>query len=196
MRLVGRWWAVPLAALVVGGCGVQPPVPAGQTYEVVAPLFSLKGGPTQACNGILLSLPPAGCGGIFVSGVDIRRIPGLTRYWDGTMETPPQRLHGVWSRSKLTLNLTEPARPASYPVAQDSPCSLTSPAIEPQLLALEQEVVQGQAAIKQHGIVLLQFGPCGDVLSILVAVADTDAFAYLQGTYGNVVISGWLTPVG
>jgi hypothetical protein len=183
-------------ALLVGGCGVQAPVPAGQAYEVVAPLFSLKGSPTQACNGILLSYPPAGCGGVLVSGVDIRRIPGMHRYWNGTMETPAQRLHGVWIPSKLTLALTEPARPASYPAGQDSTCAPTSPAIEPGLLAQEAKVAQDEAAIKQHGVALLEFGPCGDALSMLVAVADSAASTYLQGRYGSVVISGWLTPVG
>jgi hypothetical protein len=198
MKSVPSWCAALLVAVFAGGCAAQPmpPMAQGQTYEVVAPLFSLKGGPTQACNGILLSLPPAGCGGVLVRGVDITLIPGLTRYWNGTMETPAQRLVGVWSPSTLTLTLTEPAQPGNYPATPpEAQCPPNTPAIESQLLALEQQVAQDGDAIKRHGIALMEFGPCGDALPMLVAVADTATIDYLKGTYGKVAVSGWLTPV-
>jgi hypothetical protein len=187
-------WCVLMLLVLIAGSGGRLSVPVGKSYEVVAPLLAVGIGPTYACKLIDLSYPPAGCGGVLLGRVDISQVPGVFRYQNGTMSTPPLRLVGVWDGQALTL--TQRPRPASYTAtALDTPCAVTSPAIEPELLVREQRVVQAWDALKQHGVVLLSVGPCGDALDLFVAVADTQTINYLTTTYGPVGVFGWLSPV-
>jgi hypothetical protein len=189
----GRWGALLLATLIVGSGAAQIPIPNGKSYEIVAPLLSVKSGPTYACDMILTSLPPAGCSGVPVYRANIGQVPGVHRYWNGTMETPSMRLVGIWSGLALTLTqLPEPARDASS--EPDLPCANTSPATESNLLALQQRVVEDQRAQRQHGVLVMAVGPCGESLALLVAVADDQVRSYLRSTYGPVEVSGWLMP--
>jgi hypothetical protein len=191
---IARWCAVLLFALIALGGIDQTPLPVGPSYEVVAPLLSVKGGPTNACDVILLSLPPAGCSGVLLRRVDISQVAGVVRYRNGTMETPPMRLVGVWSG--LSLTLTQVPRPAGFgPSARDTACTATSPDTEPALLAREQSVVHDWSALEKHGILLMSIWPCGEALDLLVAVADAPAIGYLRATYGPVEVFGWLSPV-
>jgi hypothetical protein len=181
-------------ALLVAGtsCG-HPPSATGPLYEVVAPLLSVKGGPPTACNLILLSLPPAGCGGVQVESVDIARIAGVHRYPNGTMETPPLKLVGTWH--DLVLTLTQSVQPGSYPATKTpAPCPPQSSGRESQLLALEQQIVHDEAAQRQHGVLVLEVGICGDALSVLVAVADSPTISYLTNRYDSIDVTGWLSP--
>ena len=188
-------WATVIAILValIADGSIRHPVPSGPTYVVVAPLLSVGGGPTMACNGILLSLPPAGCGGVRLYGVDISQVPGVHRYWNGTIETPSMRLIGVWSGMALTL--TQAPRAANPRPASDTVCAATSPAAEPQILRREHQIVNDWKAMEQHGVLLLSIGPCGEALNLLLAVADWQTVNYLTTTYGPVEVSGWLTRV-
>jgi hypothetical protein len=189
-----RWGSVILLALIADSAVTQLEIPAGPRYEVVAPLLALKGAPTYACDAILLSLPPAGCSGVLVRGVDINQVPGITRYQNGTMETGALRLVGVWSG--LALTLTQPARPAASPPSVDYPvCPATSPAIEAQGLQREQAVVQVWKELEKRGIQLISIWPCGNALDMQVAVADGPTIDYLTRTYGPVNVFGWLGPV-
>lgn len=66
------------------------------------------------CGGAtLLSMPPAGCGGAVVRGLDPMTVPGATRYPNGTVQTPSVRLVGTWDGRALTV--TQP------PVRADPP---------------------------------------------------------------------------
>jgi hypothetical protein len=193
MSLV-RWGSVIVLALIADNAVTQLEIPAGPRYEVVAPLLALKGAPTYACDAILDSLPPAGCSGVLVRGVDINQVPGVTRYANGTMETGPLRLVGVWSG--LALTLTQPARPAKYPPSvDDAVCAATSPAIEAQVLQREQSVVQVWKGLEKRGIQLISVWPCGEALDMQVGVADTPTIEYLSRMYGPVSVFGWLSHV-
>jgi hypothetical protein len=149
----------------------------------------------MACNTILLSLPPGGCGGVPLRPADITQIRGVNRYPNGTIETPPLKLVGIWHDPTLTL--TRRAQPASYPAAEvPPPCAAQSSGRESQLLALEQQVVHDESQQRQHGVLVLGVWPCGDALSVLVAVADSPTITYLKRTYGAVDVAGWLSPAG
>lgn len=77
------------------------------TYEGVSIVLQLKGGPAYLClGGILTSLPPAGCGGVVLPGVQARRLPGARVYANGTVDTPNVRVVGTWNGRTLT-----PTRP-------------------------------------------------------------------------------------
>jgi hypothetical protein len=54
----------------------------------------------------LTSLPPAGCGGAVVRGLDPMTVPGAERFPNGTVTTPSVRLVGTWDGTALTP--TEP----------------------------------------------------------------------------------------
>jgi hypothetical protein len=189
-----RWGSVILLALIADSAVTQLEIPAGPRYEVVATLLALKGAPTYACEATLLSLPPAGCSGVLVRGVDINQVPGVTRYQNGTMETGPLQLVGVWNG--LALTLTQPARPAKDTPGVDYPaCPTTSPAVEAQGLQREQYVVQTWKGLEKRGIQLISVWPCGEKLDMEVSVADAQTIDYLTRTYGPVNVFGWLSPV-
>jgi hypothetical protein len=48
--------------------------------------------------------------------------------------------------------------------------------------------------LQKRGVFVLQYGPCGDVLQVLVGVADRAAVTDLDRAYGPVHVSGWLQP--
>lgn len=186
-------WCVVLVLALIACSGGQLPVPVGKSYEVVAPLLSVPTGPTYACLLVDLDYPPSGCGGVLVDLADIGQVPGVFRYQNGTMMTPPMRLVGAWDGQALTL--TQRPKPASYTAtAMDTPCAATSPAIEPQLLAREHQVVQDWDALPRHGVLLLSVGPCGDALKLFAAVADAQTISYLTAAYGPVDVLAWLSP--
>ena len=77
---------VLMAMTSCGGIG-STVVTSGPRYTVNASLMQKPGSEPVACNVILSSLPPAGCGGVVVHGLEIETLPGLTRYGNGLMHT-------------------------------------------------------------------------------------------------------------
>jgi len=107
------------------GCSSVTRIVPVDRYTVTTAL--MQGGPWRlpltACHIVPLSLPPPGCGGVKVHGVDVQRVPGARRLSNGVIVTDSVRLVGTWDGS--TLNLTEPPRRAT-----PSQASPTRPAAE------------------------------------------------------------------
>ena len=83
------------------------PAPS-QLWTGTATLLQLSGGDVFLCGGgVLTSLPPAGCGGAVVRGLDPMTVDGAERYANGTITTPSVRLVGTWDGHALTV--TQPA---------------------------------------------------------------------------------------
>lgn len=89
---------------------VDRPAPAPaepQAWTGTATLLQTPDGTLTLCGGITLtSLPPAGCGGALVRGLDPMTVPGAERFPNGTTTTPSVRLVGTWDGTVLTT--TEP----------------------------------------------------------------------------------------
>jgi hypothetical protein len=133
--------AAALAVLVVAGLayvigssrgddGVEPPAaPPSDLWAGTATLLQLARGPVTLCGGaVLTSLPPAGCGGPEVLGLDPMDVPGAERFANGTVTTPSVRLVGTWDGTALTV--TEPfelRRPTPEPAPPVPGPSCTEP---------------------------------------------------------------------
>jgi hypothetical protein len=114
-------------ALLVGGraddaaAPSSSPSPAAERlWTGTATLLQTPDGSLTLCGGsILLSLPPAGCGGAPVRGLDPMTVPGAHRYENGTITTPSVRLVGTWDGDALTPTeppvLAEPDRSSAEP---------------------------------------------------------------------------------
>src|SRR5437660_390060 len=108
MSSVLRIAAVGLV-LALAGCGqISQRSGSRASYTVVAPLLGTPGHQIFACYTTLSSLPPAGCGGVEVTNVDVSAIPGGSNY-GSLVQTPRVTLVGVWDGHTLTL--TEPPSP-------------------------------------------------------------------------------------
>lgn len=91
---------------------------APEAWSGTATLLQTPDGTLTLCGGVTLtSLPPAGCGGALVKGLDPMTVAGAERFPDGTVTTPSVRLVGTWDGTALTP--TEPPVPAER--ADDSP---------------------------------------------------------------------------
>lgn len=199
MRLTGVRTAAStiglgLVAASLGLLGAGADGPGSPRYELVAPLLSVRGGPVYACAIYAQSSPPAGCGGILVRGVDMRRIPTVEGYTgDSTLETPPVRLVGRWEDGGLTV--TETPQPAGVATPLPDPCKQPI-GFQPtaDILALQDRVVRDSAFIN-HNIVFLESRPCEGMVGMVVAVADPDTVRYLQRQYPAVLVVGWLQPI-
>lgn len=78
-----------------------------QTWTGTAPLLQTPDGVLTLCGGPTLdSLPPAGCSGAVVRGVQPMDVEGAVRYRGGTVTTPSVRVVGTWDGTVLTA--TEP----------------------------------------------------------------------------------------
>lgn len=89
-----------------------------RAWTGTATLLQTPDGTLTLCGGVTLtSLPPAGCGGAAVRGLDPMTVPGAQRYPSGTVTTPSVRLVGTWDGTALTP--TEP--PVLADPAYDDP---------------------------------------------------------------------------
>ncbi len=99
-------------------------------WQVDASMLQTASQPLTACYVSLLSLPPAGCSGAKVVGVSANRIPGTTKYPNGTVTTPVMHLVGTYRDGVLTL--TEPptrsALVSPSPAKPDPPVRCRPPA--------------------------------------------------------------------
>lgn len=190
-------WRLPLligSALFATGCGAVVFAHPAHRYTITTSLLSVKGGPVRACHLIELSLPPAGCSGVLVKGVDIRRVPGAHAYPNGTVETPALRLVGRWDGQALTL--TEPPVSAKPPVPKIAPVQGTPAPITPDLLDVQRRLNDDSEKLRSRGIHLLEDGFDATGLYVLLVVADPAAVDYLHQRYSAAMhIEGWLQPL-
>jgi hypothetical protein len=106
--------------LVLAGASGAQAEPSGgaplPTYVGVAEVLQLKGGPAYLCLGYVAeSLPPAGCGGAVLRGVNARRLPGAHVYANGTVDTAILRVVGTWDGHELTpTRRTVRSKPPHY----------------------------------------------------------------------------------
>jgi hypothetical protein len=182
---------VLVSAVVVSmlGCGSVTRMVPVDRYTVTTEL--MQGGPSRlpliACHIVPLSLPPPGCGGVEVRGVDVQRVPGARRLSNGVIETDSVRLVGTWDGS--TLNITELPRRATP--SQPSP---TRPAAEAtaRATAAIQRVTADWQELKRLNIQILEYWTDGDSVAFLVPVVDQRTMATLEQRYGPVLLSAWL----
>jgi hypothetical protein len=160
-----------------------------KTYRVVASvLHTRRMDQPFACNAILLSLPPAGCSGVPVTGFDLEHIKGVRRA-GGTWWTPVLRLIGTWYGHVLTL--TRPPVIRRSPGRDPSPpASCVGPA-SPFIKTLARKVTREHARID-----MLALQPCAKRVWILVAAADHRTISYLHHRFGDhFLVTGWLQPL-
>jgi hypothetical protein len=193
-----------LLAVVAAGCGqaasstrptngVSPaPVAATQpaSYEVVAPVLHLnRVGKPMACLTFLQSLPPAGCGGVAVTGYDFTKVPGLVRFADMGWQTPPLRLIGTWDGHALTVTSVSPAA-ASAQSEPGPPKACDGSRETAASRALARAITRAHLRIK-----MLELSPCREAAWVLVAVADQSTISYIRDRFGDrVIVKGWLRP--
>jgi hypothetical protein len=113
-RLVSAWAASVF--LLAAGCGTSA-VEKVRTddratlWTIDAGLLQTKDAPLRVCMNWLDSLPPAGCGGVELRGVDIDSLPNDTRATSGMVWTGPMHVIGTYGDGVLTV--TEQPRKAS-----------------------------------------------------------------------------------
>lgn len=159
-------------------------------YTVTASVLYRTGmGTPKACLTYLLSLPPAGCGGVSVAGYDFEHLPGVVRYGAMGWQTSELRMVGVWSGH--VLRLTRP------------PVRVTRPAGEPAQPVVCAQSLRGATGLarritRAHArLNLLELAPCGRRVWVLVAVADAPTRAFIRRQFGEgVVVTGWLRRAG
>jgi hypothetical protein len=238
--------------------GVAAASPAQRSrplYTATSIVLQLRGGPAYLClGGILDSLPPAGCGGVVLRGVDARTLPTAHVYANGTVDTGLLRVVGSWDGRELS-----PTRPIvkAAPVQQKPYVPLRAACTRPggtaapdsdgqeramaaadaapdasylyvsghhgrvmnaaftghlarhraalrklysgpicvvrghrtarALTALSNRIGRDLKLLGRHGIVVFDWGPDLDQMSMDVAVADPTVRAYIHHRYGSFV---------
>jgi hypothetical protein len=160
------------------------------TYTVVAPvLYLTRVGTPTACLAVLESFPPAGCGGVPLTGSDFKRVPGLVRFHGMGWQTRPLRLVGTWNGHALALTRAAIRATATRP--EPSPPEDCHGQTTPASTALAQRITRDHATFN-----MLELVPCGPTIWVMVAVADKATISYIHEQFGrSVKIAGWLQPV-
>jgi hypothetical protein len=101
--------------------------PQEQLWTGTATLLQTPDGKLTLCGGATLtSLPPAGCGGAAVKGLDPMTVDGAQRFPNGTITTPSVRLTGTWDGDALTVTRpverADPPRPSPEPEIPGPSC--------------------------------------------------------------------------
>jgi hypothetical protein len=166
--------------------GARVPPSRPTLYRVIAPLLQTKGMRMPfACQTFLLSLPPAGCGGVKVRGYDFEALPGVRR-GGGAWWTPPLLLVGRWNGDVLTVT-RPPTRRRPPPDEPLPPAKCTGQATI-RTKALARSVTRHHARFD-----MLQLLPCGRRIWIMVAVADQSIVTRLRHDFGDhFIVRGWL----
>ena len=178
---------VHLTVVVTPG-GVTSPASGQTTYTVVAPVLYLrKVGTPLACLTVLESLPPAGCGGVPVTGYDFRHLVGRVRFHGmGWQSRHALRLVGTWNGHVLTL--TRPPSRVRRSTPAPSPPTTCRPT--PTGTALGRRITRAHMRLN-----MLELGPCGKTAWVLVAVADRATISFIHHRFGrSVIVTGWLRP--
>ena len=191
------WLRLPLlvgSGLLTIGCGTVVLAHPAHRYTITTGLLSLKGGPVMACHLIMLSLPPAGCSGVVVKGVDIRGLPGAHAFSNGTVETLTMRLVGRWDGQALTL--TEPPVPAKPTPVAPTPVQASPAPITPELVEAQRRLNDDGVNLRSRGIHVREDGFDATGLYVRLAVADRAAVDYLRTRYTAAMrVEGWLQPL-
>ena len=182
-----------MAGAACSGSASQSRVAPGSSalYTVTSIVMQKPGEPPRACAFMPLPYPPIGCGGPDLHGVDLVTMHGVTRYQNGVLATSMLHLVGTWDGRALTL--TRPPDTAAMADATAMP-QWQCPSQPTQVASppLMQRVMSDEALLKARGIQLLEFGPCGDSLFMVITVADRDSVGFLTNRYGAVQVAGWL----
>lgn len=181
--------AVPGSATPLRGA---PPATLPE-YSVVASVLHISGPGrhlSEACYFILDSRPPAGCGGVAVTGLDLRHIRVASARRGGTTEwqTPVLRLTGRWNGKAFSIVGAAPAKLSQQTNPAEPRCLAhrAGPVVRPP----QRAIAEAADAVK-----LLQSGPCGRSYYFLAAVADHRTVSYLQRKFGkSIIVRGWLEP--
>ena len=192
-RVVATTLAV--AVLLTAACGQARAGNTQTLYTVTTGLMQKPGDVPRACSFVPLPLPPIGCGGVPISGLDLHSLPDAQTYRNGVVSAGTHRLVGTWEAG--ALHLTQPPVPASPTSVTPLPsCGQTAGDTEgPDALPQGRKLMDEEQMILQHGIVMLGFGVCQGVLFVEVAVADKDTVDYLTSRYAPVKVGGWLQPL-
>jgi hypothetical protein len=156
-------------------------------YTVVASVLYRAGiARPRACLAYLLSLPPAGCAGVPVSGYAFQRVPGLVRFGAKGWQTPELRLVGHWNGH--VLDLTRRPQPAAHAEREPTPPLGCHGQSTPATAALATRITQAHTRIH-----LLELLPCGARVWILLQVADAATRSDIRTRFGDaVIVDGWL----
>ena len=183
-----------LVARAGGGSVTAPRIAfprASARYRVVASVLRISGKGrhlNEACLFVLDSRPPAGCGGVAVTGVDFGQIRGLTRGETREWQTPVLRLTGRWDGKVFSVISASPAKLSEQTIPTEPNCLAhrAGPRVRPSQAAITKASEQ---------VSLLQSGPCGRSYYFLAAVADHRTVSYLHRRFGSsILVAGWLTP--
>ena len=166
-------------------------------FTVTATLLSVKGGPVYACRILEWSLPPAGCTGVEVQGVDIRSVEGVQYYGQGTLVTPTLKLVGRWEPPVLVSTQAPiPSSLSTQPhiLSAGRPQSF-SPGMPSDADAVAQRLKGDLAFLRGQGILVDGFGWDGTNLDVVLIEGDRSTAQYLTGRYGRIKIEAWLEPI-
>ncbi len=190
-----RYATFILLAFAVAACG-QPLVKASSTarYTVTASLMQKPGEDLRACTFIPLPLPPIGCGGVSISGLDILTLPDETRYRNGVVSAGTYRLVGTWGSGQLVLT-AQPSPARANDLTPMPSCSQDPYERSPTDTPQGQRLMADSQVLKDRGIEPLQFYMCRQVLFVVVAVADQPTVDFMTSRYAPASIAGWLHPV-
>jgi hypothetical protein len=198
MRLWVRTAAAALLIASLGACGQVAHSPSPPPlYTVTAIVMQRPGDPPRACAAMPLPWPPIGCGGAVVRGLDLLTMPGVTRYPNGVLSSGTLRLVGTWDGQALTLTRSpEAASTGDSTPLPLTPCTTDTVQPEPgQFAPMVKKVIDDEAMLKARGIQVLEFGGCGDSVTMTVVVADPATVAFLRQRYPGAQVAGWLHQV-
>lgn len=255
-KLAGAGLAGALALVGMSGAAEASPAERSKpVYTGTSIVLQLKGGPAYLCLGaVLASLPPAGCGGVILRGVDARSLPTAHVYSNGTVDTGLLRVVGSWDGRTLTptrsIVKAAPVKQKPY-VPLGAACTRPGGATEPDangeeraesaadaapdvsylyvsghhgrvlnaaftrdlarhraalrklysgpicvvrgrrtaqaLTALSNRIGRDLKLLGRHGIIVFEWGPDLDRMSMDVAVADPTVRQYIHHRYGSFV---------
>jgi hypothetical protein len=198
MRFSVRTAAAALLIASLGACGQVAHAPTPPTlYTVTTIVMQTPGDPPRACAAMPLPDPPIGCGGPALRGLDLLTMPGVTRYWNGVLSTGTLRLVGTWDGHALTLTRSpEAASTGDSTPLPLTPCTAVTVQPAPgQVPPMVKQVMDDEALLKAHGIQVIQFGACGDSVTMTVVVADPATVAFLRQRYPGAQVAGWFHQV-
>lgn len=179
-----------LLALGLAACGLMPTADT-QRYTVTTSLMQKPGELPRACSGMALPLPPIGCGGADIVGVDLQTLPDARRYSNGVISAGTYRLVGTWEHG--ALHLVEPPAAAVQTAATPLPnCAQSGYEGSPTDVLQGQRLMADEDMLNARGIVVLQFYMCQADLFVVVAVADATIVDFMQSRYAPVKVAGWL----
>jgi hypothetical protein len=156
---------------------------------VTAPLLQTKRmHHPYACDAFLLSLPPAGCSGVAVSGYDFEHLPGVVHAGETWWTNHAFSLTGTWNGRVLTVT-RPPMERGLKGTAHPEPSRCRG------LFSAELGTISRMIRAHASKIGLMEMSPCGSRVWVLVAVKDRDIVRAIHRLGRDVLIRGWLQRV-